>query len=142
MPATPHSDTAGHSCCSSKPGDEGTMAIDPVCGMTVDPSTTAHRTSHEGEDHFFCSAGCQSRFAADPDRYLGTRPAPEPVVAGAIYTCPMHPQIRQEGPGSCPICGMALEPETATVGPGQSRADRLHPALLGRPGPDPTGLRP
>ncbi|MBU2124975.1 MAG: heavy metal translocating P-type ATPase [Alphaproteobacteria bacterium] len=115
MPTTPHSHTAAHGSCSEKSNGDSVKAVDPVCGMTVDASTTAHRASHEEEDYFFCSAGCQSKFVAEPDRYLGERPAPEPVVAGAIYTCPMHPQIRQEGPGSCPICGMALEPETVTA---------------------------
>jgi Cu+-exporting ATPase len=83
--------------------------------MTVDPATTAHRAAHEDQDYFFCSAGCRTKFVAEPDRYLGEKPQPAPVVPGAIYTCPMHPEVRQEGPGSCPICGMALEPETVTA---------------------------
>ena len=115
MSTTPHSHTAGHSCCSNKGDGGGGTAIDPVCGMTVDTAAATYRASHEGQEYFFCSAGCQSKFMAEPDKYLGDRPEPEPVVPGAIYTCPMHPQIRQEGPGSCPICGMALEPETVTA---------------------------
>jgi Cu+-exporting ATPase len=83
--------------------------------MSVDPTTTAHRASHDGQDYFFCSAGCRTKFIADPARYLTPRAEAEPVILGAIYTCPMHPEIRQEGPGSCPICGMALEPETVTA---------------------------
>jgi len=83
--------------------------------MSVDPVTADHRASHEGQDYFFCSAGCRTKFAGDPARYLNPRAEPEPVVPGAIYTCPMHPEIRQEGPGSCPICGMALEPEMVTA---------------------------
>jgi P-type Cu+ transporter len=85
---------------------------DPVCGMKVDPHTTAHRHSHRGRAYFFCSGGCRSKFAADPEKYLTTRnnPTSEQASPGVIYTCPMHPQIRQVGPGSCPICGMALEP--------------------------------
>src|ERR1041384_7638270 len=81
--------------------------IDPVCGMTVDPHTTPHRHTHQGRPYYFCSAGCRTKFAADPAKYLspGAR-ATEPVPAGAIYTCPMHPEIRQAGPGACPICGM------------------------------------
>ena len=86
-----------------------------VRGMTVDPATTAHRADHDGRDYFFCSAGCRTRFIADPDRYLTPGAEAGPVVPGVIYTCPMHPEIRQEGPGSCPICGMALEPETVTA---------------------------
>ncbi|MEA2929848.1 MAG: P-type Cu+ transporter [Hyphomicrobiales bacterium] len=100
-------------------------ASDPVCGMTVDPQTTTHRAEHAGRSYFFCSAGCRSKFAADPQKYLGGKtPAPEPMLAGTIYTCPMHPQIRQAGPGSCPICGMALEPELA------SAEDGPNPELL------------
>jgi Cu+-exporting ATPase len=90
---------------------------DPVCGMTVDPQRTPHRHEHRGASYFFCSAGCRTKFAADPAKYLAppaAQPAP-PVAQGTIYTCPMHPQIRQVGPGVCPICGMALEPEVATA---------------------------
>jgi Cu+-exporting ATPase len=83
--------------------------------MTVDPATAAHRAVHDGQHYFFCSAGCRTKFIADPDRYLGETRQPAPVIPGAIYTCPMHPEVRQEGPGSCPICGMALEPETVTA---------------------------
>ena len=117
MSTTPQSQpqAAGHGCCSSKADGGGAKAIDPVCGMTVDMASASHQARHHGEDYFFCSAGCQTKFVAEPDKYLGDRPDPEPVVPGAIYTCPMHPQIRQEGPGSCPICGMALEPETVTA---------------------------
>jgi P-type Cu+ transporter len=91
-------------------------AHDPVCGMTVDPATTNHRHVHEGHTYYFCSAGCEKKFAADPGKYLEKGQAvPTPAPAGTIYTCPMHPEIRQPGPGSCPICGMALEPEIATA---------------------------
>ena len=88
-------------------------ALDPVCGMAVDPRTSPHRHVHAGEAHHFCSAGCRGKFAADPAKYLagGGGNEPQHATAGTIYTCPMHPEIRQEGPGSCPICGMALEPE-------------------------------
>ncbi len=85
-------------------------ALDPVCGMTVDPHTAKHRADYQGHPYYFCSAGCRAKFVADPQKYLGAR-EPEPAIEGAIYTCPMHPEIRQQGPGSCPICGMALEPE-------------------------------
>ena len=93
---------------------------DPVCGMTVDPATAKHQAEHGGKTYYFCSAGCRDKFAADPARYLGPKPAPPPAPAGTIYTCPMHPEIRQEGPGSCPICGMALEPEQPTLETGPS----------------------
>ena len=88
---------------------------DPVCGMKVDPATSKHRFDYGGTTFHFCSAGCRSKFAADPESYLKpTAASPEPAKAGVVYTCPMHAQIRQNGPGSCPICGMALEPLTAT----------------------------
>ena len=90
-------------------------AIDPVCGMTVDPATSKHRFEHDDTMFHFCSAGCRTRFAADPEKYLQPVEKVPTPQAGAIYTCPMHPQIRQEGPGSCPICGMALEPLTVTA---------------------------
>ena len=94
--------------------------IDPVCGMKVDPKTTPHHTERSGRAFFFCSAGCKTKFQADPDRYLAAKESAPvaPAPAGAIYTCPMHPQIRQVGPGTCPICGMALEPETVTADQG------------------------
>jgi Cu+-exporting ATPase len=92
-----------------------TSAIDPVCGMRVDPVTAKHRTNHNGQDYFFCSDRCHQRFEAEPEKYLAPK-APQPTApAGAIYTCPMHPQVRQVGPGSCPICGMALEPEQVSL---------------------------
>ena len=92
-------------------------AIDPVCGMTVDPHTAKHRAEHRGHTYFFCSAGCRTKFVGDPQKYLGKR-EPELVAEGTVYTCPMHPEIRQIGPGSCPICGMALEPEIASADTG------------------------
>ena len=86
-------------------------AKDPVCGMDVDPHAAKHTASHAGRTYYFCSAGCRAKFVATPARYLSPEQAQaEPVLEGAIYTCPMHPEIRQVGPGSCPICGMALEP--------------------------------
>jgi P-type Cu+ transporter len=84
--------------------------LDPACGMTVDPHTAKYRADHRGHTFYFCSTGCRTKFISDPQKYLGVR---EPVREGAIYTCPMHPEIRQVGPGACPICGMALEPEIA-----------------------------
>ncbi len=90
--------------------DAGTVR-DPVCGMMVDPATTPHHARHDGNDYALCSDGCRRRFIADPQRYL-TAPAGvvKPAPAGTRYTCPMHPEIAQDGPGSCPLCGMALEP--------------------------------
>jgi len=89
---------------------------DPICGMAVDPLAAKYRQSFEGHTYYFCSESCRSKFSAHPGKYLTKRPLlVEPPSAGAIYTCSMHPQIRQVGPGNCPICGMTLEPITATA---------------------------
>jgi Cu+-exporting ATPase len=98
--------------------------------MTVDPHATAHRHQHAGRMYYFCSAGCRSKFAADPDKYASPSPgrsagAAPPLPEGTIYTCPMHPQIRQIGPGSCPICGMALEPELAATSEGSPELNEM-----------------
>src|SRR3990172_5689010 len=99
---------------------------DPVCGMEVGPET-AHRFLHAGRDYGFCSGGCRAKFRESPGRYMAGERGGEAsrqeestggeIVRGAEYTCPMHPEIRQVGPGSCPKCGMALEP----VAPGLRR---------------------
>ena len=92
-------------------------ARDPVCGMTVDPATTRHHARFAGANYYFCSARCRARFDGNPQEYLKphqTAPVAS-VTAGTIYTCPMHPQIRQPNPGNCPICGMALEPLLPTL---------------------------
>jgi P-type Cu+ transporter len=119
---------------------EATSALtkDPVCGMSVDPATAKHRAEHDRKTVFFCSGRCREKFIAEPARYLAEStqaPAsavhehahqaaaalsPRAAPAGAVYTCPMHPQIRQDHPGNCPICGMALEPEVATEATGPS----------------------
>jgi Cu+-exporting ATPase len=91
------------------------MVTDPVCGMKVDPAISPHRFDYRRETHHFCSAGCRTKFAAAPEQYLEKRKPTREAPSGTIYTCPMHPQIRQLGPGSCPICGMALEPEVASL---------------------------
>jgi len=106
---------------SNQPGSNPAVH-DPVCGMTINPDTSRHRYEFKGQNYYFCSAGCRAKFTADPRKYLTglqtskTEAAPE----GAIYTCPMHPQIRQVGPGSCPICGMALEPEVVSAEPARN----------------------
>ena len=102
--------SATHSCCSAHQHAPA-QAIDPICGMTVDTATARHMTDYAGQTFYFCCARCKEKFIAEPDRYLHPEPqAAEPVPPGSIYTCPMHPEIEQEGPGHCPICGMALEP--------------------------------
>jgi P-type Cu+ transporter len=92
--------------------DGAAIVKDPVCGMDVDPAVSKHRAEYAGETFHFCSAGCRTKFQTDPARYVADGGGPTAAAApeGAIYTCPMHPQIRHVGPGSCPICGMALEP--------------------------------
>ncbi|MGE0752891.1 MAG: heavy metal translocating P-type ATPase [Variibacter sp.] len=118
------------SCCGGHTAQAHEAAaskvLDPVCGMTVDPHTAKHRAEYQGRPYYFCSAGCKTKFEADPKRYLEPSQAKqEPVPEGTIYTCPMHPEVRQQGPGSCPICGMALEPElvTAEAAPNPELAD-------------------
>ncbi len=109
-------------------------AIDPVCGMSVDPHETQHRAEHGGRTYYFCAAGCRSKFIANPEKYLEPGgAASEPVPEGTLYTCPMHPEIRQEGPGSCPICGMALEPLLATLdsGPNEELIDMTRRFWIG-----------
>ncbi|KZD06209.1 heavy metal translocating P-type ATPase [Oceanibaculum pacificum] len=106
--------------------DNGALtATDPVCGMQVDPNSTKHRAAHAVHTFYFCSARCQEKFVAAPASFLGVKPAEKEIDAGAIYTCPMHPEIRQVGPGSCPICGMALEPAEVSLedGPNPELAD-------------------
>jgi len=115
-----------HGADHSHEADTAHLATDPVCGMKVDPHTAKHRAEHAGRTYYFCSAGCRAKFVAEPARYLHKDQAPATDVAeGTIYTCPMHPEIRQVGPGNCPICGMALEPAIATAdsGPNPELAD-------------------
>jgi len=88
---------------------------DPVCGMSVDPARATGTSLYQGTTYYFCGSGCLRKFEANPERYVNPEPvaatpAPAPTTAATIYTCPMHPEIRQTGPGNCPICGMALEP--------------------------------
>ena len=113
-----HDHGAGH---HHEPAAQAGKVKDPVCGMWVDPHTAKYRAEHDGHPYYFCSARCQAKFTADPAHYLTPQEkAAAPVPPGTIYTCPMHPEIRQEGPGSCPICGMALEPLLATAETGPS----------------------
>jgi len=120
LAATPHRhDHGGRAFGFCSAGCKGRFAADPdayltaedpVCGMSVDRATARHMFKHEGTRHYFCSAGCRAKFEAEPAKYLGGAPAPVPAAAGGKWTCPMHPQIVADGPGDCPLCGMALEP--------------------------------
>jgi len=119
-----HAMAAHEHAAAGIPADE--EAIDPVCGMTVNRVTSKHRFDHGGHAFYFCGARCREKFAADPGVYLEPADAALPSLRGGItYTCPMHPEIRHEGPGSCPICGMALEPlvVTAEAPPNHELAD-------------------
>ncbi|RCW84534.1 heavy metal translocating P-type ATPase [Phyllobacterium bourgognense] len=121
-PTAEHGGRLFHFCsagCQSKfitEPDAYLEAIDPVCGMKVDRASAKHFLRHEGEKYYFCSAGCLAKFEKAPQDYLGARPAPKAMPAGTQYTCPMHPEIIRDGPGSCPICGMALEPAGIPTG--------------------------
>ncbi|MDT0576603.1 heavy metal translocating P-type ATPase [Croceicoccus sp. F390] len=107
-------------CSHTAPSPADGVAIDPVCGMSVQMDGAAHVCEHEGATHYFCSGHCKTKFLADPELYLSGAhlDAAEDLREGTVYTCPMHPEIRQQGPGSCPICGMALEPETVSLDEG------------------------
>jgi Cu+-exporting ATPase len=121
-PTAEHDGHAYHFCSDScrgkfvKAPEDYLTATDPVCGMKVDRATAKHFARHEGQGQYFCSAGCKKKFEADPQKYLGEKAAPEPMPAGTQYTCPMHPEIIRDKPGSCPKCGMALEPMGVPTG--------------------------
>src|SRR5215813_2950745 len=109
-------------------------AKDPVCGMQVNPHTTAHRTTVDGRGYYFCSSGCRERFLASPATYRDRNvQAADAVPEGTLYTCPMHPEVRQVGPGTCPICGMALEPieVKAEAGPSPELVDMMRRLRIG-----------
>ena len=112
-----HGHGAAEHTCGHPRADAGElMAVDPVCGMKVDPQTSKHHAEHDGQAFHFCSARCRTKFVDDPGLYLKAEALAAPVAPpGTIYTCPMHPEVRQVGPGSCPICGMALEPVEITA---------------------------
>ncbi len=121
-PSAEHGGQVFHFCSEScrtkfqKDPDAYLTATDPVCGMKVDRASAKHFARHEGHGVYFCSAGCKAKFEADPEKYAYGRPAPEPMPKGTQYTCPMHPEIVRDGPGSCPKCGMALEPMGVPTG--------------------------
>src|SRR5262245_38512151 len=118
------------------PGPAETVR-DPVCGMTVDPRTAAGSFAHGGHTYWFCSTGCLERFRAEPERYLtggpvgmAHAPGDTPAAAGR-HTCPMHPEVEQDGPGACPTCGMALEPATIEALPTRTEwVCPMHPEIV------------
>ncbi len=108
-----------HDCCAHQKTNKSEIAapaqlIDPVCGMTVTPASP-HHSRHHGVDYYFCNPRCKTRFDAEPQKYLQPAPESEQAAPGTIHTCPMHPEIRQDHPGHCPKCGMALEPEMPSL---------------------------
>ncbi|MEC9368683.1 MAG: YHS domain-containing protein, partial [Pseudomonadota bacterium] len=103
-----HQSHAGHHAQEHTPAHP--PATDPVCGMSVDPHGGKPMAEYKGHTYYFCCEGCRTKFKADPGKYLSGRKQPEDVPPGTQYTCPMHPEIVQIGPGTCPKCGMALEP--------------------------------
>ncbi|EQB01173.1 MULTISPECIES: heavy metal translocating P-type ATPase [unclassified Sphingobium] len=110
-----------HDCCGGHGKHSAGLVVDPVCGMTVDPQKTVRHASHAGHDYHFCGARCREKFIADPEAYLNK--SADRVVdapAGTMWTCPMHPEIRQDHPGACPICGMGLELEMVSADTGPS----------------------
>ena len=112
------------------------VAIDPVCGMKVKIAGARNVTEHAGHTYYFCNPKCLTKFTAEPARYLvpaEARPAPPPAAPGTIFTCPMHPEVRQVGPGGCPICGMALEPAEITLdqGPNEELVDMTRRLWIG-----------
>ncbi|MBT0669353.1 heavy metal translocating P-type ATPase [Novosphingobium profundi] len=100
-----------HHCQHGHEHAPASTTVDPVCGMQVDPDAAKHHAAHGGQDFHFCSARCRARFVEDPERWLSGSGEEQVVPEGAVWTCPMHPEVRQDHPGACPICGMALEPE-------------------------------
>lgn len=116
--------------------EHGTSVRDPVCGMNVDPKSTPHTGSFGGQTHFFCSQNCLAKFRSAPERYVSTNPATRKrdgaISEGAVeeYTCPMHPEVRQQGPGACPKCGMALEPVAPSASQTLDYVCPMHPEIV------------
>ena len=118
--------TTSHGCCCSGKAaaeprptaarqEPAATVVDPVCGMTIAPSEAAGSYEHDGVTYYFCNPSCLARFSAAPEAFLGPKPPAPPAPEGTDYICPMHPEVRQDHPGACPICGMALEPRTVTL---------------------------
>ncbi len=92
------------------PSEESNIIHDPVCGMVVNPNETKHHTEYKEDEYHFCSSKCLDKFSQNPETYLGGKPPAEKMPEGTSYTCPMHPEVIQIGPGDCPMCGMSLDP--------------------------------
>ncbi|HXV09924.1 MAG TPA: heavy metal-binding domain-containing protein, partial [Burkholderiales bacterium] len=120
-----------HCCGGHQRAAPAEKAKDPVCGMTVDPASAKHFFEHRGVKYSFCCAGCRAKFEADPEKYLSKKPAAPAQTAakGAEFTCPMHPEIVQMGPGDCPKCGMALVPMVPTLPAATEYTCPMHPVV-------------
>lgn len=120
-----------HSCCAIDKGNNHSPSQsegvhkDPVCGMDVKPETAKGHAQHAGKDFYFCSLGCKTKFVAEPEKYLKPKLVASAAKLDVEYTCPMHPEVRQMGPGSCPICGMALEPATVSLDQPEDQTEYL-----------------
>jgi P-type Cu+ transporter len=128
-PITPEPAEAAASCCGHESATSGEhrsgapgTAVDPVCGMTVSPASAAGTSEHQGVRYYFCSKSCLARFEADPNAFLNQSSGDQehagisaPAPAGTQYFCPMDPEVRQDHPGACPKCGMALEPDLSST---------------------------
>lgn len=112
-----HAQKEDHSCCAIESKKATTNLVkDPVCGMMIDPTSAKGGSSlYKDHSYYFCSTKCKTKFDAEPEKYLQTIPPVSESNSETIYTCPMHPEVRQKGPGNCPICGMALEPEEVSL---------------------------
>ena len=130
-----HAHSHGGGYCGGGHGAAPEKATDPVCGMSVTIEGARHTFEHQGKTQYFCCNGCRTKFEADPEKYLAPKEArKEPEApAGTIYTCPMDPEVRQVGPGICPKCGMALEPEvfSAEAEPNHELADMTRRFWIG-----------
>ena len=131
--------TSSKSCCHGADIASVQVATDPVCGMKVQPRNAIGPVEYQGQEYFFCSRGSEDPFHTNPAAFLGPPqppPARRPTPSGATYTCPMHPEIRQDRPGSCPKCGMALEPEVPpAAGTRTEYTCPMHPQIVSdRPG--------
>ncbi len=134
QPSMQHMSSGGLiSLGTAKPASAGVTASvrDPVCGMTVDPAKAAAKYEYQGQAYYFCNPKCEERFKADPEKYLHPFPAvAAPVSKDAIYICPMDPEVRQDHPGACPKCGMALEPETPVLPTKTEWTCPMHPEIV------------
>jgi Cu+-exporting ATPase len=126
-----HREPMGHAAAAAA---GSAPAIDPVCGMAVDPATSEHTSFHDGKRYFFCSPSCQRRFEADPAKYLAGHREPmggSPAPAGTKWICPMDPEVESDGPGACPKCGMALEPAMPALGATKTEwTCPMHPEIV------------